>query len=162
MLYLMLSLLDAAAAERVRLNFPPETSLHSLFLYFADARGLDPTLPAPVQEQLKKERVSLLCPREVSPEAAWVAWMSALDLQGWTLTVSGRQATFTRVRAAPREVPVVEVFALEHSVPGDLMSVLDGTGTQILVSPKGEALIVSGSAAAVRDVHVQLEALDGT
>src|SRR4051794_12985143 len=70
---------DPSKADSVRLNFPVDSSLLVWVKYFADLRRMNFIIPDAVYKEIENKKITIISNQDVSPNAAWEAFLSALE-----------------------------------------------------------------------------------
>jgi general secretion pathway protein D len=163
---------DPSQADTVRLNFPVDSSLMSWVRFFADLRGMNFVIPN--ASDLENVKVTIISNQDVSPDAAWEAFLSALAVEGYALGVTGQTAKIVEVgsvragrlgtgQPADSDAWLTQLFEVRTSKVEDLAAVfsnLMGPDTKIVAHRPTNTLIVTGTAANLRTIHELLRGLD--
>lgn len=161
-------------ADKVRLNFPPDSSLLTLVKYFADWRRLNFIISD--LAELEGAKVTLLSYEDVSPDAAWEAFLSALDVSGFSITVTGTTAKIIKKDSAGERpirigtgVPtesdgyVTQLIQLENTRVDDMQKIIQTmvpSDASIVSYPPTNTLIITDTAANIRKLYKVMKELD--
>lgn len=159
-------------ADTVRLDFPVDSSLMTWVRFFAELRRMNFVIPNGAE--LEGVTVTIISNQDVSPDAAWEAFLSALAVEGYTIGITGQTAKIVDVgsvrtgRAGTGQPPdsdvwLTQLFEVRSARATDLADVLSnlfGPDTRIVPFPATNTLIVTGTAANLRAVHGLLQGLD--
>lgn len=165
---------DPSKANSVRLNFPVDTSLFTLVKFFADLRRLN-FIIADVKE-LEGKKVTLISNEDVSPDAAWEAFLSALEVSGYSLSITGKTAKVVKSAEAgqrpikigsgePRESDgyVTQLIQLENTRVDDMSKIVQGMlspDAKIVAYPPTNTVIITDTAANIRKIYRLMKELD--
>ena len=165
---------DPSQASSVSLDFGPDTSIYDLILYFAPIRGMNFVI-SDVKE-LQGEKVTIISNRQVPGSAAWEAFLSALEVSGYSLSIVGRTAKVVKSSEAgqkPIQVRsgeptlsdgyVTHLIQLENTRVEDMLKVIQtmapGDAKIVAYSPTN-TLIITDTAANIRKIYDVMNELD--
>ncbi|MEQ1501490.1 MAG: type II secretion system secretin GspD, partial [Myxococcota bacterium] len=163
---------DPSKANSVRLNFPVDSSLMTWVKFFADLRRLNFIIPD--VKELEAKKVTIISQQDVSPDAAWEAFLSALDVNGYTLSITGKTAKVVKVTdarpgeigsGAPRDSDayVTQLITLENTRVDDMSKIIQNMGgpeAKIVSYPPTNTLIITDTAANIRKIYKVMKELD--
>jgi general secretion pathway protein D len=161
---------DPSGASSVRLNFPVDSSLLSWVKFFADLRRMT-FIIADLQE-IENKKVTIISNEDVSPDAAWEAFLSALHVNGFGLSITGRTAKIVKLgqggalgSGVPRDSDayVTQLITLENTRVDDAVKIISsvaGPESKIVAYAPTNTLIISDTAANIRKIYQVLVGLD--
>ncbi len=167
---------DPAEADRVSLTFGPDTSLYDLILFFAPIQKTNFVLTD--VKKLKREKVTIISNREVAGAAAWEAFLSALEVAGYTLSYTGETAKVIRSKSAGQrpirvgkagepvrgvDEMVTQLVQLDNTRVDDLSKVLKTmapSDAKLIAYAPTNTLIITDTAANIRKLVEVTNELD--
>jgi general secretion pathway protein D len=161
---------DAMNAKSVRLNFPQDSSLLTWVKFFADLRRMN-FIIADVKE-LENKKITIISNQDVDPDAAWEAFLSALEINGYALSVTGKTARLVKVgerapfqKGVPRETDayVTQLIQLENTRVDDMSKIIQGMlgpEAKIVAYPPTNTMIITDTGANIRKVYRIMQELD--
>ncbi|MEQ1564736.1 MAG: type II secretion system secretin GspD, partial [Myxococcota bacterium] len=163
---------DMSKANSVQLNFPQDSSLLTWVKFFADLRRMN-FIIADVKE-LENKKITIISNQAVSPDAAWEAFLSALETNGYALSITGKTARLVKVGTpggsvvgigVPRETDayVTQLIQLENTRVDDMSKIISGmlgAEAKIVAYPPTNTLIITDTGANIRKVYKIMRELD--
>ncbi|MEZ4236790.1 MAG: type II secretion system secretin GspD [Myxococcota bacterium] len=161
---------DPSKASSVRLNFPVDSSLLTWVKFFADLKRLNFIIPD--IKEIENKKVTIISNQDVTPDAAWEAFLSALQVNGYTLSVTGNTAKIVKLgstssvgRGIPRDSDayVTQLITLENTRVDDMSKIISnmaGPESKIVSYPPTNTLIISDTAANIRKIYQVMKELD--
>jgi general secretion pathway protein D len=161
---------DPSKATSVRLNFPVDSSLLTWVKFFADVRRMNFIIPD--LKEIENKKVTIISHQDVSPDAAWEAFLSALQVNGYTLSVTGNTAKIVKLGTGgtvgtgmPRDSDayVTQLITLENTRVDDMSKIISnmaGPESKIVSYPPTNTMIISDTAANIRKIYKIMKELD--
>lgn len=163
---------DPSKASTVRLNFPVDSSLMTWVKFFADLRRMNFIIPN--QSELEGKKVTIISNQDVTPDAAWEAFQSALEVNGYALSVTGKTAKIVKMSEAgtgvigsgqPRESDayVTQLITLENTRVDDMAKIIQnmvGPNAKIVSYPPTNTMIITDTGANIRKMYRIMQELD--
>jgi general secretion pathway protein D len=158
----------------VDLNFPMDTSLMSLVKWFAELRRINFIISD--VKALEAVKVTIISNDSVSPDAAWEAFLSALEVSGYSLSTTGKTAKIIKsADAGSKPIPirsgapaesdgyVTQLVQLDNTRVDDMVKVIQGmlsAESKVVSYPPTNTLIITDTAANIRKVYKLMKELD--
>lgn len=161
---------DPSKATTVKLNFPVDSSLLTWVKFFADLRRL--TFIIPDLKEIENKKVTIISSQDQSPDAAWEAFLSALQVNGYTLSVTGKTAKIVKLgeggqvgTGEPRDSDayVTQLITLENTKVDEMSKIISGLAgpdAKIVTYAGTNTLIISDTAANIRKLYRIMKELD--
>ncbi len=165
---------DMSRASSVNLNFPVDTSLMSLIKFFAELRRINFIISD--VKALEAVKVTIISNEDVSPGAAWEAFLSALEVSGYSISVTGKTAKIIKAAdAGTKPIPirsgapsesdgyVTQLVQLDNTRVDDMVKVIQNmlsAEAKVVSYPPTNTLIITDTAANIRKVYKVMKELD--
>ncbi len=165
---------DPSKASEILLDFAPDTSIYDLVLFFAPIKRLNFVI-SDVKE-LQNKKVTIISNRSVPGRAAWEAFLSALEVSGYSLSIVGNTAKVVKSSEAGqkpigigRGEPgssdgyVTQLIQLENTRVDDMSKVIQTMApgdAKIVAYPPTNTLIITDTAANIRKLYKIMNELD--
>lgn len=165
---------DPSRAKSVMLNFPPDSSIMQWVQFFAETRQMNFIISD--LKELEGKRVTLISYDKVSPDAAWEAFMSALQVTGYSISITGRTAKIVKSteaaanpirigqgQPAESDAYVTQLIQLENTRVDDMSKIVQGMvgpDAKIVSYPPTNTIIVTDTAANIRKLYRLMKELD--
>ncbi len=165
---------DPTKAQTVRLNFGSETSVMTLVNFFAQLRRMNFIIAD--QKALESAKVTIISQGEVSADAAWEAFLSALQVSGFHITVTGKTAKIVKAADAAStpgrigtgqpgesDAIVTQLIQLDNTRVDDMSKIIQnmvGPEAKIVSYPPTNTMIITDTAANIRKVYQLMKELD--
>lgn len=159
---------------KVDLTFPMDTSLMSLVKFFAELRRINFIISD--VKALEGVKVTIISNESVSPDAAWEAFLSALEVSGYSLSMTGKTAKIIKsADAGSKPIPirsgtpsesdgyVTQLVQLDNTRVDDMVKVIQGmlsSEAKVVSYPPTNTLIITDTAANIRKVYKVMKELD--
>ncbi|MBX2796241.1 MAG: type II secretion system secretin GspD [Myxococcales bacterium] len=165
---------DPSDADLVLLNFAPDTSIYDLVLFFAQTRDMNFVI-GDVKE-LQGKKVTIISNRRVPGRAAWEAFLSALEVAGYSLSTVGNTSKIVKSSEAGQKPIrigvgqpgasdgyVTQLIQLENTRVDDMSKVIQTMApgdAKIVAYPPTNTLIITDTAANIRKMYRIMNELD--
>lgn len=163
-----------SARTSVDLNFPVDTSLMYLVKFFAELKRINFIISD--VKALESVKVTIISNESVSPDAAWEAFLSALEVSGYGLSMTGKTAKIIKsADAGSKPIPirsgapsesdgyVTQLVQLDNTRVDDMVKVIQGmlsAEAKVVSYPPTNTLIITDTAANIRKVYRLMKELD--
>ncbi len=163
-----------SSRNSVELNFPVDTSLMNLVKFFAELKRINFIISD--VKALEGVKVTIISNESVSPDAAWEAFLSALEVSGYSLSMTGRTAKIIKsADAGTKPIPirsgapsesdgyVTQLVQLDNTRVDDMVKVIQGmlsSEAKVVSYPPTNTLIITDTAANIRKVYKLMKELD--
>lgn len=165
---------DPSRADLVSLDFGPDTSIYDLILYFAPIRKMNFVIND--VKALQGEKVTIISNQQVPGSAAWEAFLSALEVSGYSLSIVGKTAKVVKSSEAGQKPIgigvgkpsqsdgyVTQLIQLENTRVDDMSKVIQTMApgdAKIVAYPPTNTLIITDTAANIRKLYQIMNELD--
>lgn len=165
---------DPSQADLVSLDFGPDTSIYDLILYFAPIRRMNFVIND--VKALQGEKVTIISNQQVPGSAAWEAFLSALEVSGFSLSIVGNTAKVIKSseagqkpigigvgRPSQSDGYVTQLIQLENTRVDDMAKVIQTMApgdAKIVAYPPTNTLIITDTAANIRKLYQIMNELD--
>lgn len=167
---------DPSKADSVRLNFPVDSSLLVWVKYFADLRRMNFIIPDAVYKEIENKKITIISNQDVSPNAAWEAFLSALEVSGYSVSITGNNAKLVKLDEAGQrpirvgsgqpgdsDAYVTQLIELENARVDDMAKIITnmaGPNAKIVTYPPTNTMIITDTAANIRKMYQIMKGFD--
>jgi general secretion pathway protein D len=167
---------DPSKAESVRLNFPVDSSLLVWVKYFADLKRMNFIIPDAIYKEIENKKITIISNQDVSPNAAWEAFLSALEVSGYSLSITGNNAKLVKLDEANQrpirvgtgqpgesDAYVTQLIELENARVDDMAKIIGnmaGPNAKIVTYPPTNTMIITDTAANIRKMYQIMKGFD--
>jgi len=167
---------DPSRASKVSLTFGPDTSIYDLILFFAPIKRINFVI-SDIKE-LQNEKVTIISNQEVEGSAAWEAFLSALEVAGYSLSIVGDTAKVVKSSEAGKKPIrigkvgetirqsddyVTQLIQLNNTRVDDMLKVIQTMApseAKIVAYPPTNTLIITDTASNIRKLYEVMNELD--
>ncbi len=165
---------DPSEAQSVEIDFGVETSIYDLIKFFAPIKKINFVI-SDVKE-LQGKKVTIIGYKKVRPEAAWQAFLSALEASGYSLSIVGDTAKVVKSSEAgqkpisigtgqPRasDAYVTQLIQLENVSVADMSKIIQTmapSDAKIVSYPPTNTMIITDTANNIRKLYKLMKELD--
>ncbi|MEN0062644.1 MAG: type II secretion system secretin GspD [Myxococcota bacterium] len=167
---------DPSRASKVSLTFGPETSIYDLILFFAPIKRINFVI-SDIKE-LQNQKVTIISNQEVAGSAAWEAFLSALEVSGYSLSIVGDTAKVVKSAEAGKKPIrigkvgdpirssddyVTHLIQLNNTRVDDMLKVIQTMApseAKIVAYPPTNTLIITDTASNIRKLYEVMNELD--
>jgi general secretion pathway protein D len=130
----------------------------------------------PNVSELEGKKVTIISYQDVSPEAAWEAFQSALEVNGYALSVTGKTAKIVKASEAGQrpgkigsgepsesDAYVTQLITLENTRVDDMAKIIQnmvGPDAKIVSYPPTNTMIITDTGANIRKIYRIMKELD--
>jgi general secretion pathway protein D len=166
---------DPSKADSVVIDFGVDTSLWDLIVLFTSIKGLN-FVVADVNELKSKKVTMISSQKSISKDAAWEAFLTSLEVSGYTLSLTGNTAKVVKAaEAGTKPIPlrtgeprdsdgyVTQLIQLENTRADDMAKIIQGmvsAEAKIVSYPPTNTLIITDTGANIRKVYKLMKELD--
>ncbi|MEM6926853.1 MAG: secretin N-terminal domain-containing protein, partial [Myxococcota bacterium] len=167
---------DPSRAAKVSLTFGPDTSIYDLILFFAPIKRINFVISD--IKALQNEKVTIISNQEVAGSAAWEAFLSALEVSGYSLSIVGDTAKVVKSSEAGKKPIrigkvgdkisqsddyVTQLIQLNNTRVDDMLKVIQTMApseAKIVAYPPTNTLIITDTASNIRKLYEVMNELD--
>jgi general secretion pathway protein D len=166
---------DPSKADSVIIDFGVDTSLWDLVVMFTSIKGLN-FVVADVNELKGKKVTMISSQKSISKDAAWEAFLTTLEVSGYTLSITGNTAKVVKAAdAGTKPIPlrvgeprdsdgyVTQLIQLENTRADDMAKIIQGmvsAEAKIVSYPPTNTLIITDTGSNIRKVYKLMKELD--
>ncbi len=167
---------DPSRASKVSLTFGPDTSIYDLILFFAPIKRINFVI-SDIKE-LQNQKVTIISNQEVEGSAAWEAFLSALEVSGYSLSIVNDTAKVVKSSEAGKKPIrigkvgdklgqsddyVTQLIQLNNTRVDDMLKVIQTMApseAKIVAYPPTNTLIITDTASNIRKLYEVMNELD--